>query len=134
MRSTLFSEGVAYPTNLLIREVLRVAGCNKRTGSVECYEASSLSMLSVLSMELFRGMFWSYSTNRGLRPPTDTLLSGLGAVPPCSPTGLPCQFMRRTTPHNPTTLYGGVHQKFLHPLKTTQTPQNATTTIPASPK
>jgi hypothetical protein len=51
-----------------------VAGCNKSTGSVECYEASSLSMLSVLSMELFWGMFWSYSTNRGLRPPTETLL------------------------------------------------------------
>jgi hypothetical protein len=51
-----------------------VAVCNKSTGSVECYEASSLSMLSVLSMELFYGMFWSYSTNRGLRPPTETLL------------------------------------------------------------
>jgi hypothetical protein len=41
---------------------------------VECYEASSLSMWSELSMELFWGMFWSYSTNRGLRPPTETLL------------------------------------------------------------
>jgi hypothetical protein len=51
-----------------------VAGCNKSTGSVECYEASSLSMLSVLSIELLWGMFWSYSTNRGLRPPTETLL------------------------------------------------------------
>lgn len=31
--------------------------------TVECYEASSLSVLSVLSMELFWGMFWNYSTN-----------------------------------------------------------------------